>query len=97
MVHTQRPHEPAYAVPFRLDRTPASDTYALTNVGDETVEGVTFTLHGKGIMSASAPAALGVGESVVVTIKGRDLAKNTLLVVRWFRPDGVEYLWRVSF
>lgn len=87
----------AYAVPFALHRQPASNEYVLTNVGSEPVDGVAFTLHGAGIMSASAPAQLNRGDSVAVTVVGRDLARSTILVVRWFRPDGTEYLWRVSF
>jgi hypothetical protein len=97
MDYRRRPLETAYAVPFLIDRSPATNEYTLTNVGKETVDGVTFTLHGTGVMSASAPARLEVGEALVVTIVGRDLARNTILVVRWFRPDEVEYLWRVAF
>lgn len=89
--------ERAYAVPFVLRREPASNQYVLTNLGTERVDGVAFTLHGAGVMSASAPAQLHPGDSVAVTIVGRDLARNTILVVRWFRPEGIEYLWRVSF
>lgn len=93
----RRPLETAYAVPFLIDRSPASNEYTFTNIGKEAVEGVALTLHGTGVMSASAPTRLEVGEALVVTIAGRDLARNTILVVRWFRPDGVEYPWRVAF
>jgi hypothetical protein len=58
---------------------------------------VTFTLHGPGMMPVSAPASLEPGEALEIAISGTDLARNTIGVVRWFRPDGVEYLWRVSF
>jgi len=34
---------------------------------------------------------------IEVTVAGRDRPRDTILVIRWFRPDGVEYLWRVSF
>jgi hypothetical protein len=37
------------------------------------------------------------GHGIEVTIALRTLAVNTILVIRWFRPDGVEYLWRVAF
>lgn len=91
------PPEPAYGVPFALRREPWTHRYILTNTGAETVDGVAFTLHGAGVMSASVPARLSPGDAVAVTVVGRDLARDTILVVRWFRPDGTEYLWRISF
>jgi hypothetical protein len=87
----------AYAVPFEIRRELASSQYVLANVGQEAITGVSFTLHGAGVMATSAPTLLNPGDSVVVTIVAEDLARNTILVVRWFRPNGVEYLWRVSF
>lgn len=89
--------EVAYAVPFRVDRHPGANLYRIVNVGDERLRGLTLTLHGSGIMSASLPQSLSPGETLEVTVAGRDLARNTILVLRWFRPDGVEYLWRISF
>ena len=89
--------DPAYAVPFRLRREPRSSQYLLTNASAETLDGVDLTLHGTGLMSTSAPARLDPGDTLAVTIVGEDLALNTILVVRWFRPNGVEYLWRISF
>jgi hypothetical protein len=48
-------------------------------------------------MAANAPRTLAPGETLEVEIAGRHLARDAILVLRWFRPDGVEYLWRVSF
>ena len=87
---------PAYSVPLRVDRSRAP-TYSLTNVGNERITGVTFCLLGSGVMPARAPLALEAGAATTLTIRGDDLARRTVLVVRWFRPDGDEYLWRVSF
>ncbi|TAL40926.1 MAG: hypothetical protein EPN91_11950 [Salinibacterium sp.] len=87
----------AYEVPFRLDRNGAIRRYHLTNISNEPLEGISLTLHGAGVMSASNPARLFPGESLEVAVVGRDLARNTILVVRWFRPNGTEYLWRISF
>jgi hypothetical protein len=87
--------EHAYRVPFRLERLPP--TYTLLNIGAEQLHGVTFTLHGNGLMSANAPAVLRPSEALQVVVSGHDLPRNAILVVRWFRPNGVEYLWRVSF
>lgn len=87
----------AYPVPFHVERDAGPRKYLLTNRGSETVDGVTLNLLGAGVMPASTPSTLQPGETLEVVISGRDLARSTILVVRWFRPDGEEYLWRVSF
>ncbi|MEA9985296.1 MULTISPECIES: hypothetical protein [Subtercola] len=88
--------ETAYAVPLRVDRRRAP-VYALVNVGHERIVGLTFCLLGSGAMNVSIPQSLDVGGAAEVLIRGHDLARRTVLVVRWFRPSGEEYLWRVSF
>lgn len=90
-------HLPAYRVPFRLERDAVRGTCRLINTSNEVVRGASFTLHGSGVMAVSAPALLPPGHGVEVSIAAADLAHSTILVVRWFRPDGVEYLWRVAF
>lgn len=88
--------ETAYAVPLLVDRTGAP-TYRLVNVGHERLVGLTFCLLGSGVMNTGAPRVLDVGAAIDISIRGEDLARRTVLVVRWFRPGGEEYLWRVSF
>lgn len=61
------------------------------------MHGVTLVVHGPGLLRVSAPATLAPGQGLEVRIAARDLARSTILVVRWFRHDGLEYLWRVSF
>lgn len=99
MVHgmtiTHGAGEAAYIVPFVLERNPP--VYRLLNVSLEAVHGVTFTLHGAGMMAANSPALIEPGGALEVRITGQNLARAAILVVRWFRPNGVEYLWRVSF
>jgi hypothetical protein len=68
----------------------------LRNLGDERLTGVTFSLYGSGVMPASAPATLEPGDTLELVIAGHDLARDTIGVVRWFRPNRDEYLWRVS-
>ena len=92
---TTRPH--AYRVPFLLERQPAANLYRLTNTSAETVHGVTFTLHGTGVMAFSPPKAMRPEHGIEVTIAARRIEQNTILVIRWFRPNGIEYLWRVAF
>ena len=89
--------DPAYSVPFSVERDAGPRRYLLTNQGREPLDGVTLSLLGAGVMPASAPSALLPGESLEVVISARDIARSTVLVVRWFRPNGEEYLWRVSF
>lgn len=89
--------ELAYRVPFAVRRDSASHTYRIVNTSSEILDGVAFTLHGGGMLGASAPAMLAPAEALEVSIAGQNLARNSILVVRWFRPNGVEYLWRVSF
>jgi hypothetical protein len=87
--------ESAYRVPWRFDR--GNGIYVLRNLGAETLTGVTFVLRGPGIMPASLPVTLDAGDVLEIAISGHDLARATLGVIRWFRPDGQEYLWRVAF
>jgi hypothetical protein len=87
--------ESAYLVPWYFQR--GEGVYSLRNLGQESLTGVTFALYGSGVMPASAPATLEAGDALEIAISGRDLARDTVGVVRWFRPNGQEYLWRVSF
>jgi hypothetical protein len=87
--------ESAYRVPWNFDR--GDGIYRLRNLGRERLTGVMFSLHGSGVMPVSAPSTLEPGDVLEIVISGSDLARNTIGVVRWFRPDGQEYLWRVSF
>jgi len=58
---------------------------------------VTATLLGSGVMPAGLPRALPPGEHLELTIRGEHLARDAVLVIRWLRPSGEEYLWRVAF
>ena len=85
----------AYRVPFLLEREPARHAYLLTNTSPETVHGVTFTMHGAGVMAVSPPRVIKPEHGIEVTIATG--AREAILVIRWFRPNGTEYLWRVEF
>jgi hypothetical protein len=88
-------NEDAYRVPWHFER--GNGHFTLRNLGTERLAAVTFNLYGSGIMPASAPATLEPGDALEIVIAGSDLARDTIGVVRWFRPNGEEYLWRVSF
>lgn len=86
----------AYPVPFTFDRS-HPPRFALKNVSLETLTGVRFSLLGGGSMPVQAPVTLGPGETATIPIFGDDLARTTILIVRWSRANGDEYLWRASF
>lgn len=91
----------AYRVPWHFERgdgvTLPRHCFTLRNLGPERLTGVTLNLYGSGIMPTSAPATLEAGDALEIVISGTDLARDTIALVRWFRPDSQEYLWRVSF
>jgi hypothetical protein len=86
----------AYRVPWRVEREKAP-TFRIVNDSSDAVHGVTLSISGAAVMLASPPRLVAPGEAVSVTIVGHDIARDTLLVIRWFRDEGDEYLWRVSF
>ncbi len=86
----------AYPVPFVFDRS-TPPRYRLRNASLETLTGVRFSLLGAGSMPVQAPITLEPGEVAEIRIHGDDLARSTVLVVRWHRENGDEYLWRASF
>jgi hypothetical protein len=86
----------SYPVPFRFDRSQAP-RYRLLNASLETLSAVSFSLMGAGTMPVQAPFALPPNSSTTLIIAGDDLARNTILIVRWRRENGDEYLWRTSF
>lgn len=86
----------AYRVPWRIEREHAP-TFRIVNESHDTLRGVSLSLTGSAMMLVSPPRLVAPGDDVVVTIKGHDLARDTVLIVRWFRSDGGEYLWSVSF
>jgi hypothetical protein len=85
-----------YPVPFRLERDAGPRRYRLTNSGRETLDAVTLSLEGPGLMPASAPSTLRPAETLEVLISSRHLGAEAVLVVGWRRPSGKEYLWRTG-
>lgn len=88
---------PAYPVPFWIDRRHAPRLYRVCNTGDEPVRGVRATLLGPGHVEPVLVPLLDIGGAVTLTVLGPDLERGSVAVLRWFRPDGDEYLWRFSF
>lgn len=86
----------AYRVPWTVDRSGAPH-FRLVNTSSEELRGVTVSIAGSASVRVSAPAFIRPGEAVRASLSGGDPARDTLLIVRWFPPDGREYLWQVSF
>jgi hypothetical protein len=86
----------AYPVPWLFIREHAP-VYGLRNASLETLRHVGFALLGPGSLPAHIPVSVAPGGTAWVPVFGRDLAKATVLVVRWRRENGDEYLWRAAF
>ncbi|MGB3414386.1 MAG: hypothetical protein WBA28_06680 [Microbacteriaceae bacterium] len=86
----------AYRVPFLVDRAQLPQLILL-NVSEEPLHHLRFSLVGQGVLAIQHSGVLLPGESVTALIHGKELQCDTLLVLRWFRPSGHEYLWQVSF
>jgi len=87
----------AYRVPFVVDRSRAPFRYYLHNRSPETLEGVRLILLGSGRMLPVNAGRVLPGGITVFSPEGHDLSRTSVVIVRWFRETGEEYLWRVSF
>jgi hypothetical protein len=87
----------AYPVPFALTRRTTQSTLVLTNRSTERLTALSFTLLGAGSLRTTAPLVLDPGQQVRLSVAGQELPRRGIVVVRWFRPDGSEYLWRITF
>lgn len=87
----------AYPVPFAIDRRTAPQALVLTNRSSECLSALSFSLLGTGSLRTTAPLVLEPGRQVRLVVSGQELPRRGIVVVRWFRPDGSEYLWRITF
>ncbi|WP_374947072.1 hypothetical protein [Agreia sp.] len=87
----------AYPVPFAIERRTAPHTLVLTNSSSERLTALSFSLLGTGTLRTTAPLMLDPGRQVRLVVSGQELPRRGILVVRWFRPDDSEYLWRITF
>jgi len=90
-----RPRRFAYPVPWRVDRS-AAPHLRLVNAGREPLSGVTVSVSGGSLLRVSGPSSVRPGDTVRASVFGRHPERDTVLVVRWFPPDGREYLWQIS-
>ncbi|WP_431280234.1 hypothetical protein [Leifsonia poae] len=86
----------AYRVPWQVDRS-APPMYRLVNTSGDVLRGVSISVSGRARLRVTAPTAVVPGDAVSATVTGTELERDSVMVVRWFQPDGLEYLWHVSF
>jgi hypothetical protein len=89
--------QPAYPVPFIVDRSKAPLRYYLFNRSSETLDGVRLSMLGSGLLLPLSKRRLPPGDTLAFSVRGSDLSRSSVVIVRWFRPNEDEYLWRVSF
>lgn len=96
LVSDDHSRNPAYLVPFVLDRSGAP-RFELRNRGTEHLRGLRLSLLGHGEILRGPTTDLPAEESLSFFVRGDDIARDCVLLVRWLRPCGDEYLWRASF
>lgn len=93
---------PAVAIPapWRVVRR-SLGVLELEHRGSETAHSVRFALSGAGLLGLSLPRVVEPGERLRVVVRGAlgddaTDAPDSLLVLRWFQPDGTELLWPIA-
>ncbi len=84
----------SYPVPFTVVRQ--ESRLRLINKSNATVRWVRCMMTGAGLVVTPPVPMLERGESVDIVVHGRDLARESLLVVQWLRDDGETYLLSLS-
>jgi len=87
----------AYRVPFVVDRSRAPLRYYLVNRSAETLDSVRLSVLGSGLLLPVSQSRVLPGGLLGFAVRGPNIARESVVIVRWFRPNGDEYLWRVSF
>ncbi|MGO2139737.1 MAG: hypothetical protein ACTH30_04935 [Leucobacter sp.] len=95
-----RPPVPPVPVPWSVVRR-AIGVIEIEHRGSETAHSVRFALAGAGMLGLSLPRAVQPGERIRVAVRGAQAeeasaARDAMLVLRWFEPDGTELLWPIS-
>lgn len=86
----------AYQVPWRVIARDSNRSVMIRNDSDERLTFVRFAIAGSGELAVSLPRHVQPGESLVAELVWPYASADTLITVRWFRPDQQEYLWVLS-
>lgn len=86
-----------YLTPWQVRHREPGGGVTLQNVGTERLTFVRLALAGTGSLALSLPRHANPGERIQISCsEEHPPGADTVVVVRWFRPDGREYLWLVS-
>ena len=84
---------PAYRVPFEV--TVDGACIAIRNAGPQDLPWVRVDVLGPVLHPAVTPGRMDAGASVVVRVRGEDVALRSRLQVTWMRSiDDGPYVWR---
>lgn len=86
----------AYRVPWAVERRD-DPRFLLVNTSDEELHGVHLVLTGAGRLLWTRPLRVEPGGRIAFVLHADDPARDCVVCVRWFRPDGGEYVWRIVF
>lgn len=95
----------AVAVPWRVVRRSESGVIEVEHCGAAPLYSVRFALAGSGMLGLSLPRTVLPGERLRVVVRGAFSgpaadpdpgSAGTMLVMRWFQPDGTELLWPIA-
>ena len=87
-----------YPNPWRVIARQPETHLLLRNASAERLTFVRLSVAGAGSLALSLPRHVLPGASVeVVFDRAHPPDPNTIVTLRWFRSDGREYLWHLSF
>lgn len=91
----------AVSVPWHVVTRSASGVIEVEHRGSSPLHSVRFALAGNGMLGLSLPRTVYPGERVRVVLRGghaerTSAAADTMLMMRWFEPDGREMLWPIA-
>ena len=86
----------AYRVPWRVTAREPDRSVTVHNAGGERLSFVRFAVAGTGSLALTLPRHVEPGQTCSVELREPYGGPDTLITVRWFRPDRSEYLWVLS-